>query len=336
MRILFIGLTTINEGPANVNRDLLNAWKLFDEIVVVEKLTKKNFFNVVKQLRGFDSVVVDGFYIEICLFQLFCDVNKVPFYCLMHGYLPFENHINNLGYSQSACNRYNNLLLKSAGIIVFSDRQKEFVAEHLSQVKNKIYVFRMGLNSLEKPVCKNSSCGIRISLSGGTRPIKRNKFVINAINQIQNVHGPITVFIYGDATSDRETWVDTTLRNGKIVFRGQLEHSLFCKELSQTDLFIMASLHESFGISAIDAVQAGVNILISEKCGVAEVFELLPGDVIYESDSEKDLAAKIEKVLQTPNNNRLRNSIDYKKYNWEHSVREFRKSISSDLLQANH
>lgn len=327
MKVLFIGSILVNEGPANVNREILKYWDSADEVQVIEKLSKQTLIKLFSKIRSFQLVIADGFYIEICALELICRLASVPFYCLMHGYMPFENAINNLGYSVMACKRYDNMLKISSGVIVLSELQKRFLVNNLPQLKEKTYVCPMGLEQNVSRMHRCEKNEVVIAVSGGTRPIKRNKFVLDAINAMSNKCDSIRFCVYGENKLEGINWLNTSIGNITVDYRGHIAHSDFLEELASVDLFVMASKHEPFGISAIDAVHSGAAVLLSENCGVNEVFNLLPEDIIFENDTEQDVANKINNLLKHSNNSRLQKAINYNKYNWKNSIAKLREFI---------
>lgn len=59
--------------------------------------------------------------------------------------------------------------------------------------------------------------------------------------------------------------------SGNIHFTGFLDHAGRDKLLSITDVYVMPSVSEPFGITPLEAVQAGIPVVISRQSGVAEV-----------------------------------------------------------------
>lgn len=59
--------------------------------------------------------------------------------------------------------------------------------------------------------------------------------------------------------------------SGKVSFPGFLKHDEVRKLLNLTDVFVMPSVSEPFGISPLEALQAKVPVIISKQSGVSEV-----------------------------------------------------------------
>ncbi len=61
--------------------------------------------------------------------------------------------------------------------------------------------------------------------------------------------------------------------SGHIDFPGFLQDSEVTKLFSRSDVFVMPSVSEPFGIVTLEAMQAGVPVVISKQSGVAEVLQ---------------------------------------------------------------
>ncbi|MBX7240798.1 MAG: glycosyltransferase [Bacteroidia bacterium] len=59
----------------------------------------------------------------------------------------------------------------------------------------------------------------------------------------------------------------------KFHFMGFTEHSQIEKLLSVTDVFVMPSVSDPFGIAALEAARYGIPVLLSRTCGVLEVLK---------------------------------------------------------------
>ena len=100
--------------------------------------------------------------------------------------------------------------------------------------------------------------------------------------------------------------------------------NLFC----ESDLAIMPSKTEGFGVSALEALSAGLPVLVSGNSGIGEALKEVPLGSQYVVDSEdpKEWAKKIKVVQQTKREVRLSESRllreNYQeKYSWEKPIR---------------
>ena len=100
--------------------------------------------------------------------------------------------------------------------------------------------------------------------------------------------------------------------------------NLFC----ESDLAIMPSKTEGFGVSALEALSAGLPVLVSGNSGLGEALKEVPqgSQFVVDSEDPKEWAKKIKVVQQTKREVRLSESRllreNYQeKYNWEKPIR---------------
>ena len=92
----------------------------------------------------------------------------------------------------------------------------------------------------------------------------------------------------------------------------------------EADLAIMPSRTEGFGLGALEALSAGLPILVSYISGLGEVLTDLTGgkSCVVQSDDPNEWKKAIQKVMGTPRDVRLQEAIDlrayyHEKYKWQ-------------------
>lgn len=330
---LFIGPLQGNTGPANVNRSLVNCWP--KQIIVLDGHTKfKKIANLIHSLGHTDVVFSMEYSWSGWIALRLCRLIKKPYVALVHGYVPYENTINHLELKHSTCVRYEKWLSNSTKIVVFSNAQKELMVSFLPQIEKKIVPCPMTIE--HRNICNTDRSNPKpvIAVSGGTRPIKNNKRAYAAVKEFCRLYSSSCEFrIYGRDYCGDKHYFDDRSKFCSIRFMGQVSNERFLEDLKHVDLLIMASLHESFGISAIDALQSGASLLISEHCGVTETINVDNKDVIYDSDSLEIVASKINQVLTCPNAKRLMEVFDYTKYSDLNAAKEVWQVCNSAVME---
>lgn len=138
---------------------------------------------------------------------------------------------------------------------------------------------------------------IVVSVSGGTRFIKRNDAVADACELLVGRGVDLEFRVYGRDYAGDTSW---PARSG-VRYMGQAPQDGFLAGLAETDVFVMASLHEPFGLSAIDALQVGASLLLSDTCGVADTLAMLDGDIASHDASPGLIAERIMELYRLPN-----------------------------------
>jgi glycogen(starch) synthase len=83
----------------------------------------------------------------------------------------------------------------------------------------------------------------------------------------------------------------------KFHFTGFLKATDVCKIMSISDLYIMPSVSEPFGISVLEAIQSNVPVIISKQSGVSEVIRHAIKTDFWDTDA---MADSIYAVLKYP------------------------------------
>jgi glycosyltransferase involved in cell wall biosynthesis len=77
----------------------------------------------------------------------------------------------------------------------------------------------------------------------------------------------------GDLLDMAKALVSALGMEGQFEFPGFLSRDQVIATLGRTDVYVMPSVSEPFGIGAIEAILAGVPVVVSEHAGVAEVID---------------------------------------------------------------
>ncbi len=95
----------------------------------------------------------------------------------------------------------------------------------------------------------------------------------------------------------------------QIIFTGYLKFDYYIKLLVNSSAVIFPSRDEDFGISALDAYNLNVPVLIQKNCGFSEV---LPDNYEFFYD-DNNFISLIKKLISNRNINPYKNKIDLKK-----------------------
>ncbi len=330
MKIAFLSSTKVNSGPSNVHRGLVAHWPKCDDLILVSQTSKLS--KLIDSLaKGMHADVVfsgDADWPELIACRVLHAFGK-PVVCFNHGYAPYENEVNRLGMTNRKMDFYRSYLADADAVIASSKRQMEFVATAQTELKCKLSYVNNAIDSfacVQHRIRRNGT--IRVAVSGGTRPIKGNEIVAKSVKLLNEKGIRASLAVYG--TDDAEnSGLLSLLGLPYIDMKGQVPRSQFLKELQDVDVFVMNSMHESFGLSAIDAIEAGCSLLLTRNCGVADVFALSDCDLIEDRDDPIEIANKIQELNAQPNCERLYHTIDFKVFGWENAALKLRNIIRS-------
>ena len=325
MKIFILGGIDDNAGPTNVNRQIMYWWDDQDEIRTNAGQGIKRLLSGIKGVFWADCVIQSGGGTSSAISVLISRGIRKPYITIVHGFLPYENEINGFGYPKWRISLFLSNLQHSQIVVSVSNKHKEFIAKHMPSIKNKLRVVYNGIEQYEIVTDDASTREHIIAVSGGTRPIKNNDIVLKAIEKLNQENFPCTLKLYGHTIAKGGIdFLNEAQQSPYVEIMGQVSHSDFLQGLQKACIFIQNSSCESFGLSAIDALQQGCSLLVSNNCGVNDILELEVEDIIMDTSNVDEITRKIRELVRHPNARRLVSSIEYARYSWK---------VSADLLR---
>ena len=326
MRIFILGGIDDNAGPTNVNKQLMRCWDKQDEIRTNSGKGIKRLLGGIEGALWADCVIHSGGGISSSIPVFILRGIRRPYITIAHGFLPYENEINGFGYPQWKISLFLANLRGSHIIVNVSDRQREFIAARVPEVKDKLRVIYNGIERKDLPPDDANTREHIIAASGGTRPIKNNAVVLKAVEKLNQDGFPCFMKLYGHITAEGGAdLLDNAGHSPYAEVMNQIDNEEFLRGLGQARVFVQNSIHEPFGLSAIDAIQQGCSLLVSKNCGVNGILELEPDDIIEDISDIDEIAQKIRLLMDHPNARRLADSIDYDRYSWKAGAEQLRK-----------
>ena len=320
MKIFFIGNHWANLGPANVNKYLISNLKSKvryqkskNKIISLVEIFLKTMTSNIVIISGMQSKVKYLFF----LIRLF---RKKSIY-IMHGCARYENEINKLSLSKKSLKNEEKVLKSVNLILCVSKRYMEWTKGYYPQYKHKVYYLNNGVEFLGINNKQNEEKIYDIAVDGGNRIQKNNLIVCEAIKKINSKGSNLKLNIYGSFYENNLEIKE----NDFIKIKGHISKEQYLKELSNTKLFILNSTMESFGLSAVDALTCGCDVLISSNVGVTSIMQLEETDIINDPTNLCEICDKISYNLSVSNNARILRSIDLKDCSWENAANKLIK-----------
>lgn len=327
MRILFCGPIDSNTGPGNANKQIISHWPVNDDVVVLSSQSKeKRIAEAICKGINCDVILSLGVGIDDRIPCRVLSALGKPYVHFCHGYMPYENQINRLGLSEGKMRAIIRHIERATYLVTNSNIQKRFISSQLPSIAEKIDGFPLGVDSFKlcaRALHTDTATAV-IAVSGGSRPVKGNDTAAKAVALLQSMGIDCVLYVYGHCYA-KSTSFDDACRAANAQLMGQIMHEVFDEELQKTDLFVMNSRYEPFGLSAIDALRNGTSVLLSQNCGVKEILNLEPNDVIENCDDAEEIAEKMVYLLEHPNAQRLYESLDFSLINWNCVVSRIRE-----------
>ena len=162
--------------------------------------------------------------------------------------------------------------------------------------------------------------------------LKGYDIAAQAIAKLKDMPQPYKLKVVGVESGKEQQVAEVLLQQGisrdQLVVRGFKEREQLAEQFCEVDLAIMPSRSEGFGLPALEALSAGLPVLVSGNSGLGEALKNVPhgSNCVVDSDDPKRWAEAIRSVRQKRRNVRLveMKSIceEYAKvYSWEEQCR---------------
>ena len=133
-----------------------------------------------------------------------------------------------------------------------------------------------------------------------------------------------------------ENWFrnETSIARNQLTIRGYRSRVEMRKMFREADLIVMPSRSEGFGLVALEAISAGVPVLVSSESGMAKALKEVEGGmtVVVDSDEPGDWARKIEELFEVKPEERHARAMHLREkygeiYSWAKECKRFEQMI---------
>lgn len=239
---------------------------------------------------------------------------------------PFVLHIHALDYDRSGKISNSWLFdLEKEGmqiadlVIAVSEYHKKIMIKEYGIKASKIKVIHHGINELKASDYKAPFdedivlfCG-RLSLQKGATTFIEIAEAL--LKKEQNLRFVVTG--QGELMEEMIASCNEKAMLNKIHFTGHLPQEDVFAIMKASQVMVMPSLSEPFGLSALEAVSLNLPVVLSENCGVAEVLKDVPK--VSQSDIDSYVTAIRDTLANKKQSSKIakQNAESVKKRNWE-------------------
>lgn len=322
MRILFIGDCINNTGPSNVNK-LVKQYFPKNTLYIIKPNSIVSVFKLLSNIIKVDIILISGLSkINILALLMSKFLNKKSAY-LMHGCVEYESKINRINNPKGIKLEKANWRLVDLIICVSENFEKWFNSCYDMYTHKTTYVNNGVQWELRGNVYKQEykqKDKIKLMTIGGGIPLKNVLKLCEAIERIiQDTNLKVELTVLGRNEKDTEKIKEYNF----VRYRGKISKKEVIEEYKRTDLFIQNSIFESFGLSPIEALMCGANILVSKQIGAISIInDIKEEDLIINVNDINEIKKKIIGRLKESNNERLINSIDVEKTTYKYTAQE--------------
>lgn len=206
--------------------------------------------------------------------------------------LPLIVHVHATEFDRAGLNRGNELvhqiehstLLAADAIVAVSDITKNIIVQRYGIPASKIQVVHNALDAAEVPANdphnsyryleEMKAQGYKVVVSLGRLSLQKGiTHLLKAAQRALQVDQKLLFLIVGDGEMRSEVLALTASLgiSRNVIFTGFLRGKKWRDSYAIGDIFVMPSLSEPFGLTALEAAAYGNAVLLSKQCGVGEV-----------------------------------------------------------------
>ena len=190
-------------------------------------------------------------------------------------------------------------------VIVVSQFTKSMVIKNYGISQDKIHVIHNGINiddyTLKNfelgPLGKLKEVGYKIVLFVGRLTIQKGPdYFIKAAKKVLDFNKKVFFLVVGSGDLERQV-IQQSAELGisdRVLFAGFLRGDELLRVYKMADCFVLSSVSEPFGITALESIINGTPVILSKQSGVSEVLSHALKVDFWDTD---EMAAKILSVL---------------------------------------
>lgn len=192
-------------------------------------------------------------------------------------------------------------------IVAVSKRTKDTVVSRYGVDRKKVTVVHNGIDEATAPrhsdaerLTRFKKLGYQIVLFMGRITLQKGPDYFLQAAAIALRTNPRTVFVVAGAGDMEKQTIEEAATLGisdKVFFTGFLRDEEQYQAYAAADLFVMPSVSEPFGITALEAMHVGAPVIISKQSGVAEA---VPNAIQVDFWDIEKLAGEMVSLLSDP------------------------------------
>ncbi|NUU14580.1 glycosyltransferase [Curtobacterium pusillum] len=194
------------------------------------------------------------------------------------------------------------LVLARAKEVYFLNSAEAAALQNLGARASQLHRLGNGVACIDRPSVRHPSSGlpVRVLFAARLHPRKRvGVFLEAAADLIRGTSGDDWRFmVVGPDEGDLKLVlrsIESESSAGCLSYGGALEHSQLLKLMRQTDIFVLCSEDEPFGLAALEAMAAGSATVVTEGTGLTE-YQTVEKSIATFDGSASGLAAAIVNV----------------------------------------
>lgn len=230
------------------------------------------------------------------------------------------------------------VLLKAEKIIFISysyiTKLKEQIPSKLfNSIQHKFHVIPNGINNifLSNVSSKNYTPPLNLVTVASLDKNKNTITLLKVIKtlKLRGVDANLKVIGDGPLKNSLLDYTDKHSLSNSVTFLGKLNHSEIIRILDESDIFILVSIHETFGISYIEAMARALPVIYTEDEGIDGFFDV--GYIGYPVPplDINQIIKSIDLILSEYSRISLNSYNSSKRFNWDNIADEYQSLYKS-------
>lgn len=246
----------------------------------------------------------------------------IPFIVYVHG-ADVQHKIN---YSSKVRNLIVGILEKANKVFVNSSKTEKLV----SKLGINSVVVPLGIESPVDIVKKKVGKKLRIISVCNLEIEKGIQYVIEALANMNDNN--LEYVVIGDGGFRKEL---EKKANGddRVKFLGRLSQDRVFKELAESDIFILPSYNEAFGVAYLEAMQMGLPIIGVEGEGIADIIKKGECGILVKPKSVASIELALKKLINNDSLRKKMGEIGQKIVNENYTWKITAKKLAEELLK---
>lgn len=232
------------------------------------------------------------------------------------------------------------VLIDSDSVIVSTESEKQDIIKFYELNGSKISVIPAGVDlerfkPLDQQKCKDSlnlvDKNIVISVAQRIEPLKGLDLLINALPYLDQLNMTKLLIVGGDQNSTKEIeqlmmLIGNLGLSNTVDFTGPVLQKDLPKYYNASDVFVMPSRYETFGLAALEAQACGLPVIAADVGGPEVFIENGKNGYLVPNQNPKQYAKRINQVIANKMNNKVMKQESRKiaeTMSWESTAKMF-------------
>ena len=251
-----------------------------------------------REVSSFDLAIFQGsFNFPFILTYIFCRKYKVPYYLFLHGNL-YDNAINSKSkyFKKIFIKLYVEKLLKNSKSVIFTTKDEEYKVRRIFNfdfdsciipniVKSEDFNTLPIRGYFRNRYNINNSTKLLLHF-GRISKIKGIEYSLYALKYLINNNLDVKFIISGGDEDGYKSHLLTIIENlnlcNHVYFTGLLNREESKQILVDSDIFLLPSYSENFGISIVEAMLCGLPVIISNNVGIAKPIKENNSGIVFD------------------------------------------------------